>query len=61
MMFSPWAIFTASFMPADQLAHVLRPGQCHFFGWTVPWQLCPQVLYVFVAVVVTCSPKTGPS
>lgn len=51
MTFSPFALFGASVERAYDMAAIFDSGGYHFYYFEVPWQLCPLILYIFLAGV----------
>ncbi len=48
---SPYGLLHASAGEMDDLARIFQPGQYHFYGLAVPWQVCPVVFFVFLSIV----------
>jgi len=46
---SPYGILAASVSDVSDLSLVFGRGDYHFYSFSVPWQLCPLVFYIFLA------------
>ncbi len=48
---APYATLTVLLGDLKYLGTVFRPGEHHFFGWSVPWQVSPLVFLAFLWVL----------
>jgi hypothetical protein len=48
---SPYATLKVLLSPPGECAEVFQPGQHHFFGWAIPWQVSPLSFLVFLGIL----------
>ena len=50
MVFGPYSFLAAATSRPGEVADILAGGRYHFYSLNVPWQLCPLVLFGFMAL-----------